>query len=877
MAEDLNLKITAKGDKAAEDLRKLTRSIKELSAEGIKMSKVFQGFDMSKSFGSAMGTKALLALSKNMKELRGQSEDTGRALKGIVARDIATYEKALAGAGKEVERLTERVLTFEKAAKKGMDGATEELNRYSEALKKADAEYHSLFDATAQLKGGQKQRFGGMTAFDAMNVGAGTAGAIGSAANTFQNLKTMEWGNLAGIRGPERNMLNQFMGGDFSTAYFMNKRGRNGKSWANDAMDQFGGKTLANLGMAAGAVGGAFDFAGGAMMLGGGAAGMSGNGAGVAGANATGGLGQMGGIGRISSGISSIAANLTVPGGPRAAEAGSFGQGIEYMKAANPMESAALQFIQQTAGMRVGAAKSLQGRHMESWGMGSGYGLDMGQSFNRANQMMAISGDIDWALGTVGKGGVSRSTANDNFTKKNRQKYAEMNSMLNNADAQSAEGLANLRARSAYGWGESGESPGGVGGTGFISFKNKDYLSAKTGLRMAGKVYDAYDKLEAERADYVNKNARGGPRSKNLFNMSSDMEQRGWSAEGAGQIFQRMGEGTGSLDKGERELKEVMAYAMENGFKKSKMHEMIADAISQRKVGASGEMHNFAEYAKMMYGGLDAKSNMRDVRANIGGMNVMDSFTNNQTFNLQKGAIAARAMGGRGSGGQMMALMNASYADLAGKSGTLEQYGISDDVRRKTFKEGLSMNLGSMGNMNDPNLKFLSQAMKGSGGDIFGAMKGVKAGEGREKDFGAFISAHYKGATMEEGRGLGRALGAYGEAGPEGDKAQAIIEKFMQKHGDGIAQATVATAQQQLMKAYKEETKIRNEYLDSLRKSLLTTDAIADNSAGFDAFTNFATMLVNIMNMSQGQQVQSEQVAEYIHGQKRFSSAKDKP
>jgi len=405
------------------------RTLQKLQKEGVKISNILKGLDISTSGGRAGFAKSLLTANKEMVKLRGTTHDTAKVMEHVYGRQLEKQSKNLDAYTKKIERLNKQFKAQQYNAQFQSEVGNAALgskysamaSRTADKIVVAEAARQAIQTSLKDLKDtGSGSKPGGISV-DTARLGVAIAqsvvGAMGQFAGTFQSGKTMYAQNLAATRGYENKLLRSMYGGDFSDMYF-GVRGTGGKSNIEMAKDQAGGTGTGTFMNFANGVSGILGATGSALTLKSGSAGggMGGRSVMTGGDYAGASSGIMGNMNQTFGAMQN-----QLKGGPQAMETAAQQAQIEAMKAQDPLSQLMLQNLQATAGMRVGAAKGLQGRHMLAAGIGSGFGgIDMGESFGLAQGltrqfgMESISGGRNSLMAnTLGleRKGIDRSVA----------------------------------------------------------------------------------------------------------------------------------------------------------------------------------------------------------------------------------------------------------------------------------------------------------------------------------------------------------------------------------------------------------------------------------------------------------------------------------
>lgn len=705
MSESKKLIIGADVAGVEKQFKNVKKMLADLNKEGIRVSQTLKGFSLEKSHGLGAFAKSIAFSSQKMKDFRGITEDTAKVMKGIWSKTLQQEQGSLDRTAKQLERLNklrkEQAGLLSTAKMHGGSGERYQGNvgRLDEMIASKVAERISRQDAIKDLKA---PAFGGINwagINQGMGLGRALSGAIGGFAGAYQQTKTLQDENLAGIRSYERSMLGKMMSGDFSDLYFMGQRKR-GKSIGDHAFGRFGGTGAASLKYSTDAVSGILDvgLAAGRMR-------------GIPGGGGGGSL-PTNDISNLSGAASQVGAGVTgsymgfknrLAGGPEADEARTMMAGQSMIAPQSPMEQAAFQFMQSTAPMRVHAAKSLQGRHMGAWGIGRGFGLDMGESMSAAAQLARGAG----VSATMGG-----------------QRYVP-------GDMGNALSLAASLTGGAGSFDNYQRRQGGMGEMASMT-RNGRYVS-------------------------------DGP---SLLGQTLGLESRGMDRGAAGQMMTQMMFSTGgNMSKSGGAMEKVLSKAFSVGLKDARLGEEIGRATAEASIGAGGRLSDSAAVGMALSGGLSGRSTLFDVQQNIAGGQAFNQRMNgNSFFNAVKIEAGKNILGDSGTHTQMLALQKASWEDLVGGSRQLGVAGIKEPQRRALLNTMASSGLSTYLERGDPAMKDLQAAA--DSGDFIGALKKSRGKGGNfeqiMEQYGTLMSTR-TGVSQETAEGELRLLAGFGD------------------------------------------------------------------------------------------------------------------
>lgn len=787
------------------------RVLQRLQKEGVKISNVLKGLDLNTNNGRAGFAKSLLTANKEMVKLRGTTQDTAKVMEHVYGRQMERHTKNIDKYTKKIDDLNKRFKTQQYNAQFQREIGNEAgATKYSGAMDRTankilvnEAAKQATQAALSDLKGGGNNPGGGGFNVDSARIATAVAqsiaGALGNMGGIIQSSKTLASGNLAASRSYEANMIGKMRGGDFSDLVFGAMK-RDGETNLERGQRRAGGLKAGYMQVGAQIVGGALQAGQGALTL---SAGGSGSG-GPGGRNVMTGSdpqqaasGIMGGIGTMYQGAVGLGAGNANVAAIQAQQAE-----LENYKNQNPMMQAILGNLQATAGMRVGAAKALQGRHMAAYGTGAGYGLDMGESFGLAQ-------------------GLSRQFG--------------MNGMF---------GSSTTRTR--------------TGGVGFGGLSERDALNTQASgmesLIMNGQKVGSVEEYRKMRGLDLKTGQHLGTisettRSRGLMSSVLDLERMGLDRSVAGGALGTMTQASGgSVDAGYKKLEDVMTKAFGRGVRDARLGEEIVKAAAERSFGAGGAQDSGA-IGMMLSGGLNGKSTLRDVQNNVSGFqNTSDLFQNNQYFRALGAGSAANSLGGKGDGIQMMLATKASMDELAGGSQSLNAAGISPEQRKQMLKDRVNSLMGTfLGGSNASSVSGLKNSLDANGGDIEAVMKSKQnAFGGFSAQFANVYRANGLG-TFEQGMGFARDLQGFGATADSGGKRQNFAQ-----HGDGNAESQVRAQQKIVLDLLEREAKAREVIVPALEadSKKIMDQAASPTSGDFKSFNDFLGVLNQVLRQA---------------------------
>lgn len=320
-----------------------------------------------------------------------------------------------------------------------------------------------------------------------------------------------------------------------------------------------------------------------------------------------------------------------------AAQAGQVEAALLQERQFTPATQMAFDMMQQYAGIRVHGAKALQGRHFRALGIGSGYGLDFGQSVAQAEALLAATGDVGQVFGRP------RLKEDRDPRKVIRRRY-QMPSLDFRIDA---DGNAVPE--------EGGEkTPRKYKRTGM------GYMQLANDFMMMGFSQEA---------------AMGS-----LANLGAAAQARG----------------TGRLQAPEvagKQLEEIFARGTQKAFDRdviSKFSEAIGKTMAESAFGPGGATGGYSQRLEVLMAGLDKNSTLRDVRnAGAARQAIDDVFQENQYFNMiavSAGIKALQGEPGGGSGLQLRKLQKATNAELLGGTPEMTAAGVTEQQRMTALR-----------------------------------------------------------------------------------------------------------------------------------------------------------------------------------------------
>lgn len=798
------------------------RTLQKLSKDGVKISQILKGLDLTTQGGRAGFAKSLTMASREMLKLRGTTQDTAKVMEYVYGRTIEKQSKRIDDYTRKLERLNRqfrrqdnmRQMYSELGNSPYAERTASAMDRTASKIAVTEAAKQATQAALAELRGPSQppsRQFDWAAMQQAMGFSRMMAGGIGGMAGVYQSYKTVGAQNLGHIRDYERSLLSSMAGGDFSDLYFATRKMTNGSNLLRHSLDQYGGTGAGRLQTSADAVGGALDVGLGIMqMRGKGAFAGPGGGGDGDGPLTTRDISNVThGASRTIGGITSTSTALVnrALGGPEVQEVQSMMAGLNANKLQDPMTQMALQWTAGTAGMRVAAAKALQGRHMGAWGVGQGFGLDMGESFGAAQQLARQFG-VDAALGRGGGGGTTRTDVRmvqGSGVWMSPQDWARNGSMSNN--------IAMDRAR-----------------------MNRE--------EMVRQGYEKFDEMNGNSFYRKQITEGGGGGSSGLLASVLGLERKGMDRGVAGTALGTMMMATGgNLSQANRQLEDVMTKAFGRGITDARLGEEIVRATGESAFGGGGKISNMAAFGMMLSGGLGSGSTMHDVQSNLGGVRAFDGLIKgNSYFSAVQLEAAKRTLGDGATGSQMLAVQRATMADLVGGSKQLELAGVGLGQRRSILGQTANSLMGTyLTNNSDPATADLRKALGSSGGDVIKAFSGGGNKKQLMEQFALALSLN-SGMSQDDAMGLARVLSGVDSKADSGGSRRNYANR-----GDVVAESTVRAQQQIFDEFFKKEREIQEEYLKALRGARPVAEAIAANDPAFDAFQKFFTQFMEIM------------------------------
>lgn len=783
MADSKFLKIGADASGVEKTFGKVRKMIEGLQKEGMKLSTTLKGMTIEKNHGMGMFAKSIALSSTKMKEFRGTTEDTAKVMKTLWQRTLREEHSQLEKTTKQLGELNKKRKEHQdlmvKSSKIGDHKGAESNRKIIEGLETEiggqEAVRRSQAEAVRELREQNKPGTDWARISKGLAYAQAFAGSVGSAAGAMQGAKTMEVGNMARIRSFERGLIGDSISGDITTLYMANKM-KNGQSGLVRGMDQYGGDKLAKTELYSKMVESGLGVIGGGVSLftSGGGVGGTGGGSGT-----TGGQDRIANLGGVTEGGTGAALNyhsLYNAGGAKAMEAGSLGEGFELDKqAANPLEMASLQFLQNTASMRVHGSKGLQGRHMGAWKQGIPYGLDMGEGMAAAMQMSGLVG-AESAMG--GRGG---------YTETELKEIDRLQINLGGPNSQSA-----------------------------INDKQREMAELK---KQGWKKYDD----DINKGYYSRNVTKGGDKSLSgqMLKMEATGMDRGASAQMLAQMsFATGGNNTSAIAK----LEKVFSRAFSQGITDAGLAQDIGMATAQAAIGMGGKIGNIDAVGAMYAGGIDGNSTKFDIQQNVAGQRAFDKHMNtNPFYNAYKMSAGKGILGSGAHHTQMLGLQDASMHDLLGFSANVRLSGVGEDQSKRLGRSMANANISAHAKTarSNPMYAEMFAAWDKSGGDTISMLSGANKNDGNKKkgikstferlqeQYGSFRHNYGRDVSLEEGAGEARWLSGADSAG------------FKDKGGyknrtDGTAVASMQSIQKSLEILFEKEGKIKDEILKAL-------------------------------------------------------------
>lgn len=800
------------------------RTLQKLSKDGVKISQILKGLDLTTQGGRAGFAKSLTMASKEMLKLRGTTQDTAKVMEFVYGRTIEKQSRRLDEYTRKVERLNKqfrsqgnmRQMYDELGNSTYSERTAKSMDRTASKIIIAEAAKQAIQVSLSEMRGPgapPPKQFDWAALQQAMGFSRMMAGGIGGMAGVYQSYKTVGAQNLGHIRDFERGLLSSMAGGDFSDLYFATRKMNNGTGVLRHSLDQYGGSGAGRLKTSADAVGGLIESGLGVMqMTGKGAFGgdkiHDGSGGHPVTTRDVGNVNA--GASRTIHGFTGSATSLVnrALGGPEVMEVQSMMTGMNAHKLQDPMTQMALQWTSGTAGMRVAAAKALQGRHMGAWGIGQGFGLDMGESFGAAQQLARQFG-VDATLGRGGGAGSSRTDVRmvpGSGVWMTPDDWKRNDSIGNN--------IAMDRAR----------------------------LSREELTRQG---YEKFDEISGNTFFRKQITEGGGGGAEGLLRSVLGLERKGMDRGVAGTALGTMMMATGgNLSQANRQLEDVMTKAFGRGLHDARLGEEIVKATGESAFGAGGKISNMAAFGMALSGGLGSGSTMHDVQSNIGGARAFDSLIKgNSYFSAVQLEAAKRTLGAGATGSQMLAVQRATMSDLIGGSQQLDLAGVLGKDRRAILGQTANSLMGTyLTNSQDPATADLRKALGGSGGDVIKMFQGAGSNKKQLMEQFALALSLNSGMTQDDSMGLARVLSGVDSRADRGAGRRNYADR-----GDAVAEGTVRAQQAVLDEFFKKETEIRDEYLKALRGARPLAETIANNDPAFDAFQKFFTQFMEIM------------------------------
>ncbi len=409
---------------------------------GITINKAFGGFSLNGKQGTAEYAKQIAGMSKEMLKFHGISKETAKLWKDSFGAEIKKYNIEIDKSTIAIDRLNkavekkDRVLGIMTKAgfkdTKAFADTLESRGRIADRSRELDIERAKLRLKARELAPDDESSTGGGSSsfrkfagagLSAMAIGAAVANAIQQGAGAYQGFKNIDDRNKAQLQSFQGRLLNEAAAGDFSTLYFMNRRGKDGKTGIERAQEIGGGQGATKLMYGAGGAAGVIGL------------GLAGAGIAALGApGAIAGIGSATGMGTTATGVAGLAAGVGGAGfsvlkayesfknlwhgSPAAAEQQSVTENLDLQKAQHPWENAVVQQMQNNAASRLQANKNLQGLDKNAMYTGAEFGsLSENESYAMAHGLMRKFGrvgaeNMEGAL-TMESRGLDRNVSGD--------------------------------------------------------------------------------------------------------------------------------------------------------------------------------------------------------------------------------------------------------------------------------------------------------------------------------------------------------------------------------------------------------------------------------------------------------------------------------
>jgi hypothetical protein len=370
------------------------------------------------------------------------------------------------------------------------------------------------------------------------------------------------------------------------------------------------------------------------------------------------------------------------------AQAGQVEAALLQERQFTPATQMAFDMMQQYAGIRVHGAKALQGRHFRALGIGSGYGLDFGQSVAQAEALLAATGDVGQVFGTRG----------------------------GRAGGRQRMGAGAAAAAKAVGGGGSGMTATQMAavdvGASMLGPKptiRTDIASSATGMLYAtatavpeyGHAAGPMSAADTAALNGFTGAKRGAGGIRGYQQLTNDFMMMGFSQEAAMGSLANLGaaaqaRGTGRLQAPEvagKQLEEIFARGTQKAFDRdviSKFSEAIGKTMAESAFGPGGATGGYSQRLEVLMAGLDKNSTLRDVRnAGAARQAIDDVFQENQYFNMiavSAGIKALQGEPGGGSGLQLRVLQRATNAELLGGTPGMTAAGVTEQQRMTALR-----------------------------------------------------------------------------------------------------------------------------------------------------------------------------------------------
>lgn len=599
---------------------------------------------------------------------------------------------------------------------------------------------------------------------------------ISSAASTYQQFKTLPMTNLASVQGFHGDMMRRLAGGDFYDMAVLNR----------------------SRGEAASAVAGA----GGTGALGFQALGnaIQGGGQGL-----VSGKGLAGGLYGMGSSVTDYF-KMKASGGDKVIEANNFKTALEAGRGMNPFQGMMFGQLAETAGIRLSTSRRTGGRQGSAFGVGGGYGLDMGEAGS-------------FFSGLSNKFGASAVMGNRVAID------SEPSPVINNKPIKPYNGpdaVAGLLGN--YGYNAPPPSM-------------KEYLAKMDPIAANGgkKRYSGF---------------------KGIGQSALDLETYGFDRDLMGSALGNISMGIGgdkanSGEQANKKLEEILRKAFANGLKDVSLTENIVQAISNSAIGPGGALSNVEQLGFAYAGGLNKNSSMLDVQSGISGLSEIGSMTNaNPLLNAVRYERAKRSLGGNQDQILTMALANASPEELIGGSKELDTLfstaGIGKEESQKIRKEGLDSIFEPAFSMLTSGNTALGRKLR-EGAEKAGGMRNFFKDAKNRDLYAPYLRQSGLVGSQESGA---EGLRVYAYADDQAANPNAPIGA---KTGDGLALAqkrSTANIQNQIMaEQYKPEN--LKAFMDAFKSGIEGFKQLKEIEPGFDAATEAIAALEQLVKTIQ--------------------------